>query len=258
MIPEERRNRVVDYIKLKKTATISEISNKFDISEITVRRDFDKLSRQGIIKKVYGGAAVINTFLIEPIFLQRIHENREEKKRIAAEAVKRISDGDIILIESGSTCLELVKFLPQRKSIKVITTGPHILNALCDLRRAGKFDGEIICCGGIWRKEPDIFVGPQAMDFFNSIKINTAFFGVVAINLKDGWMASNIFEAELTKKIICSAEKIIGITVHPKFEKMSFTKIGPLTLFNEIITDNDLEPEILERYRKAKINITVC
>jgi DeoR/GlpR family transcriptional regulator of sugar metabolism len=258
MIPEERRQKIVDYIESKKTATIPEIGKEFGVSEITVRRDLNSLSSQGMIRKTYGGATAVNTFIQEPVFLQRIYENREEKKRIAAEAVRRISDGDTVLIESGSTCLELVKFLSQKKDIRVITTAPHILNALCDLKRAGRFEGEILCCGGLWRQEPDIFVGPQAMSFFDSIRINIAFFGLVAINLKDGWMGSNIFEAELTKKIISSSEKIIGVTVHTKFEKISFTKIGSLTLFSEIITDNNLPPETLERYRKAMINVTVC
>jgi len=258
MIPEERRNKIVDYIKLKKTATISEISNKFDISEITVRRDLDKLSKQGIIKKVYGGAAVSDSFSREPILFRRMHEYIDEKKRIADEAIKRISDGDTILIESGSTCLTLVNNLPQRSNINVITAAPHIVNALSNLRRDSKFNGEVLCCGGIWRGDPDdIFVGPQAINFFDSIKIRIAFFGIVAINLIDGWMAPSVFEAELTKKIISSSEKVIGVTHHSKFNRISFTKIDPVGLFDEIITDSGLGKEDLKKYQKV-VKITLC
>jgi DeoR family transcriptional regulator of aga operon/DeoR family myo-inositol catabolism operon transcriptional repressor len=256
MIPEKRRLKIANYIKLKKVVTNSEISKEFGISEITVRRDFDRLLDKGIIKKIYGGAATTESFMQEPVFVKRVKENIEEKKKIASEAIKRISDGDVVLIESGSTCLELVKLLPQKKNITIITTAPHILNALRNLKRNGDLDGEVLCCGGIWRDKPDIFIGPQAIHFFNSLRINIVFFGIVALDLEEGWMVSSIHEAEITKKIVSCSEKIIGITVSNKFNKISLSKVGSLTLFNEIITDNDLKPEILKKYKSANINIT--
>lgn len=257
MIPEERRNKIVEYIRSKETATIPEVVKKFKIAEITVRRDFDILSKKGVIKKIYGGASIKSNVFREPFFLKRINDNREEKKRIAAEAVKKISNGDTILIESGSTCLELVKILEQKKNIKVITAAPHIVNMLCDLKRENRFNGEILCCGGIWKGEPDdLFIGPQAINFFDSIRINTAFFGIVALNLKDGWMAPSSFEAELTKKIVTSSMKVIGICDHTKFNRISFTKVGPISLFNEIITDKGIDKQDLKKY-SANIRITI-
>jgi DeoR family transcriptional regulator, fructose operon transcriptional repressor len=258
MIPEKRRYNIVDYIKEKKTVTISEISNEFNISEITVRRDFDKLSQKGLIKKSYGGATIANDFLPEPVFLRRISENKDEKRRIAKEAVKRITDNSTVLLESGSTCLEIAKVLPQNKNIKIVATAPHIINVLCNLKRSKDSDGEILCCGGIWKKEPDIFIGPQAEDFFDSIKVDIAFFGIVALSLKDGWMVPNLFEAQLTKKITSCAGKIIAVTDHTKFDKISFSKIGPINLIDEIITDSGLDEEIYKKYTKAGVKITIC
>jgi len=258
MIPQARRNKILEYIRRKKTVTIDELAVEFDISEVTIRRDLTGLSKENQIMKVYGGAAFKDFPAREPIFLQRIHENLSEKRRIAIEAEKRISNGDIVLIESGSTCLELAKHLYAKKDLKIITTCPHILNALCDLKRAGKINGDILCCGGIWREEPDIFIGPQAINFFNDLKINIAFFGLVALNLNDGWMGSNSFEAELTKKIISVSEKIVGITVSSKFERVSLASIGPVTLFDEIITDNGITKSIFEKYIDKNIKITLC
>jgi len=257
MIPEERRNKIVEYIRSKETAALPEISKKFKIAEITVRRDFNILSKLGVIKKVYGGATIKSNFFQEPIFLKRINDNREEKRRIAKEAVKRISDNSTILLESGTTCLELAKLLEQKKNINVITAAPHIVNILCDLKRENKFYGEVLCCGGIWRGDPDdLFIGPKAMNFFDGIRISIAFFGILAINLKDGWMAPSSFEAELTRRIVSSSEKVIGITDHSKFNRISFTKIGPVGLFDEIITDTGLSKEDLEKYQN-EVKITI-
>ncbi len=257
MIPEERRNKIIEYIYSKKTVTISEISKKFDISEITVRRDFDILSKSGKIKKIYGGAAKSQDANKEPYFFRRINLNIEEKKKIAAEAVKRINDGNTVLLESGSTCLELAKLLKYKKGLNVITAAPHIINILCNLKNNNDFNNEIFCCGGVWRGEPDdLFVGPQAIRFFDDIKIDIAFFGLLAINLEYGWTASSIYEVELTKKIISSSDKVIGISDSSKFNKKSFIKIGSLDLFNEIITDCSLSEENKERYGK-KVNLTL-
>ncbi|MHB8279943.1 MAG: DeoR/GlpR family DNA-binding transcription regulator [Candidatus Humimicrobiaceae bacterium] len=258
MITQARRNKILEYMRRKKTVTIDELVEEFDISDVTIRRDLTRLAKENHIKKVYGGATFLDFLVREPVFLQRIHENINEKTRIAVEAGKRISDGDIVLIESGSTCLELAKHLEMKKDLKIIATCPHILNMLCDLKRVGKINGDILCCGGIWRQGPDIFIGPQAISFFNDLKINIAFFGLVALNLKDGWMGSNSFEAELTKKIISVSEKIIGITVSSKFERVSLANIGPVTLFDEIITDNNLDIDVYKKYKDANIKVTLC
>lgn len=257
MIPTDRRNKIVDYIRNKKTATIQELCKQFNISEITLRRDFNILVEGGIIKKVYGGATINNNIPVEASLLKRMGKNIEEKRKIASEAIKRISDGDTILLESGTTCLEVVKLFEDKKNVNVITASPHIINMVCSMKRENKFNGELLSCGGLWRGEPDdIFVGPHAISFFDHIKINISFFGIFAINLEDGWMAPSIFEAELTKKIIKCSDKIIGIADHTKFNNVSLTNIGPLNLFDEIITDNGLSKEDIKKYGNV-IKITI-
>jgi len=256
MIPEKRRKDIIDYVNMQGFVTIQELSKVYGCSEVTVRRDLDILSKSNLINKIYGGVSSKERIINEPVFLENIKRDVEEKRLIAEEASKRISNGNVVLLESGSTCLELVKFLAYKKNLKVITTGLHILNAVTDLQRNGIFDGEVLCCGGIWKKDPDIFIGPQAIEFFKNIRIDVSFFGIVAISLDHGWAVPNILEAELTNKIISCSEKIIGITIHSKFEKSSFYHIGALNIFNEIITDKNINKTILNRYIDNKINVT--
>ncbi len=256
-IPEIRRSKIVDYLSTRKKVTLNEISKEFNISHITARRDFNILSEEGFIRKIYGGIELRNNISVEPELFTRMNKNVEEKERIAKEASKRINDGDTILIESGTTCLELLKNLKDKKRLNVITAAPHILNSLCNLKRNGTFEGELYCCGGIWRGDPDdIFVGPQAESFFNHIKITIAFFGIFSISLKDGWTVSSYYESELTKKIIEASDKVIGIAHNSKFEKSSLIKIGKIDLFDEIITNTGLNESLLSQYQlKTKIVI---
>ena len=148
-----------------------------------------------------------------------------------------------------------MKLLPQRKKIKVITAAPHILNAVIDLKRNNKFDGKIICCGGIWQEDPDdFFAGPQSSRFFEGLKIDIAFFGIFSIDFKDGWTTPNMFEVELTKTIINASNRVIGLTDHSKFNRSGFSKIGEIDLFDEIITDDGIDQKDLTRYgQRVKI-----
>jgi len=144
--------------------------------------------------------------------------------------------------------LELTKLLVHKKKLKVITWGLHILNALCNMNRNGSFDGEIICCGGIWRKDPDILMGPQFVKFFDEIIIDKAFFGIVALNLEYGWMGTSLLEVELTKKVLSISEKVYGVMISSNFEKVSIARIGPIDLLDYVITDNKISPELLDKY----------
>jgi DeoR/GlpR family transcriptional regulator of sugar metabolism len=258
MIPEERRQKISDYIKAERTVSINQIGKKFNISEITIRRDLDKLSKQGAINKVYGGATIGNPYLKESSLYKRMKENVEIKKRIAFEAFKRISEkSTTIAMIAGSTTLELVKLLEQRGNINVVTVSPHILNALCDLKRQNKFNGEIICTGGIWRNDPDdLFVGMHAINFFDNVRIGVSFLGLLAIGLENGLMCNSTFEAELIKKIISASEIVIGICDHTKFGKTAFAQIGPINLLDEIITDKELDEKIFTSFNK-KVKITL-
>ena len=257
LIPVERRQQIIDYLLLKKIATISEISKKFNISEMTVRRDLIILIKEELLEKVFGGV-MVNTKSREPLFNQRIVTNILEKKKIAQEALKRINDNDVIFIESGTTCLELAKLLNSKKNITVITAAPHILTELRNLKNNNNFNGEIMCCGGYLRGDPDdIFIGERAIEFFNNIKINITFFGILAINFKDGWMVSSSFEAELVRKVASVSNKTIGIMDSSKFNNTSFSKVGPINLLNEIITDNKYINKNIKNDIGKRIKLTV-
>lgn len=118
------------------------------------------------------------------------------------------------------------------------------------MSRKNEFNGDILCCGGLWQKDPDDFLaGPQTLKFFDGLKIDIAFFGIFAIDFKDGWSTPNIFEVDLTLKIINNSKKVIGITHHSKFNKTGFSRIGPISLFDEIITDSGFKTEDLNNYQ---------
>jgi DeoR/GlpR family transcriptional regulator of sugar metabolism len=257
MYPEDRRNQILNFIRNRDFTDVQEISKKFSVSDITARRDLIILAKSGLINRVYGGAKSSVQTVNEPVFNEHIKEYRQQKQSIAREAIKHIKDGDTVFLDSGSTVLELAKMMVSKKNLKVITWGLHILNAMSDLSRKGDFDGEILCCGGTWRKNPDLFLGPQSLRFFDDIIINKAFLGIIAVNLEFGWMGISLTEVEAVKKIMSVSEYTIGLMISSNFGKTAIAKIGALDSMPCIITDNGADPETLNLYRTKGLNIIV-
>ena len=258
MYPEDRRTRILNYINSRDFTDVSQIAEKFKVSEITARRDLLILAKSRLINRVYGGVKSSIPAVSEPVFTEHIKEFHKQKQQVAREAIKYINDGETIFLDSGSTILELAKLLPQKKNLKVITWGLHILDMLCDLARKGEFDGEILCCGGTWRKDPDLFIGPQSIRFFDDIIINKAFLGIIAVNLDFGWMGSSLIEVEATKKIMSISEKVIGLMISRNFGKTAIARIGPLESLPVVITDNETDINTFKKYSSKGLEIIVA
>ncbi|OQA21351.1 MAG: Glucitol operon repressor [Actinobacteria bacterium ADurb.Bin346] len=259
MYPEDRRAKILNYINSRDFTDVPQIAEKFKVSEITARRDLLILTKSGLINRVYGGVkSSPPASAAEPVFTEHLKEFKEQKQQIAKEAIKYINDGDTVFLDSGSTLLELARLLPQKKNLKVITWGLHILDMLCDLARKGDFDGEILCCGGTWRKDPDLFIGPQSIRFFDDIIINKAFLGIIAVSLDFGWMGSSLIEVEATKKIMSISEKVIGLAVSGNFSKTAIARIGTLKSLPVVITDSGIDKRTIKQYKGKGLNIIIA
>ncbi|MDD5659094.1 MAG: DeoR/GlpR family DNA-binding transcription regulator [Actinomycetota bacterium] len=255
-IPEKRRIEIRNLIQQEKSVSVEKIAKLFDISPITVRRDLEKLHERGLISKVHGGAIYKDALASEPVFMNRINLFKEEKNRIALEAAKRINDGDSIIIESGRTCQSLVKYLVNKNSLKIATAGFSIAIELLNLLNMGK-DFEISICGGILRAGSSIYVGPHAVNFFNSINVDKSFIGAVAISIKKGLSTATQFDAELSRAIVDSGREIILLTDSSKFGTESYINFMPLTDIDEIITDNNLDKEYAAKIKELGIKLTL-
>jgi DeoR family transcriptional regulator of aga operon/DeoR family myo-inositol catabolism operon transcriptional repressor len=253
-IPEKRIIEVKDLIKREKVVTVERLTEAFGISPITARRDLERLDKEGFLSKVHGGAIYKDAIEPEPVFSEQVKIHRKEKSGIAAEAAKRINDGDIVVLESGSTCLAMVEHLGDKKDIKVSTAGIPLANELWKLSMTKK-DIQVSICGGQIRPDSSIFVGPHAIDFFNSINADIAFISPVGISLDKGISTATELDAELMKAIMGCAHKKLLICDSTKFGKYSYINIAPITDFTEIITDKGLDKKYYKKIKDMGISI---
>ncbi len=255
-IPAKRIIEVKNLIKKEKVVTVEKLSEVFNISPITARRDLEKLDSEGFLTKVHGGAIYREAIEPEPVFFEQVKLQKEEKSEIAAEASKRINDGDIVVLESGSTCLAMVKHLKDKKNIKVSTAGIPLANELWNLSMIKK-DIEVSVCGGLNRPDSSIYVGPHAISFFNNINADIAFVSPVGISIEKGISTATDFDAELMRSIVGCSKKAILLCDSTKFGKYSYINVLPLSGFSEIITDKALGKDYYNKIKDRGIKITL-
>ncbi len=247
---------VKNLISHEKVVTVERLSKAFNVSPITARRDLERLDREGFLKKVHGGAVYKYTIEAEPIFSEQIKLHKEEKSNIAEEASKRINDNDVVILESGSTCLAIVKYLRDKRNIKVSTAGIPIANELWKLSMIKK-DIEVSVCGGTVRSNSSIYVGPHAINFFDSINADISFLSPVGISIEKGISTATEFDAEIMRAIMRCSKKKILIGDSSKFGKFSYINFAPLNSFDEIITDRSLDRKCYKKIRDTGINIKI-
>lgn len=248
MFAEERRMRIVDIINSGKTVTVEELSRILDVSDSTVRRDLKYLEGKGLIHRTHGGAISPLPTDYEPTFLEKEEERIEEKKAIGMKAASLIEDGDTVIIDSGTTTMEIVKNLSVTRA-KIVTNSPH---AAIELQfRQGI---EVIVTGGILRYETQALVGPMADEFISRIRADKAFIGTNGISL-DGFTTPNVTEAATKRAMVRSAEKVYIAADSSKFNKASFMRFADLDEADCIITDEGLSDDICREFSENGIQI---
>lgn len=257
-LSSDRRQQILEIILEKRSISIDELSNYFPVSSITIRRDLDRLAREGKIRRVHGGAMAPSNIVTAPRSSVQSAHLTDEQLRISEEAAKRIADGDFIIIESGSTCLALTQKLTDKKDLKIVTASPRIAMALADISEKFNNNFEIISSGGVLNIYKNFLLGPHARSFFENIRVDIAFVSVTAIDIDSGITADSVYEAEITKTILekC-AKKRIGLILSKKFGKTSFVKVTSCEVFDEIITNTGISSYIIERFREKGIMITL-
>ncbi|MEW5817498.1 MAG: DeoR/GlpR family DNA-binding transcription regulator [Spirochaetota bacterium] len=240
----------------KRSVTVDSLSEKFPVSRMTISRDLEKLESEGHLKRVRGGAVALSHIVTSPRASIASKTLTEEQKHIGREAGKRVSDGDFIIIESGSTCLAVVENLIEKDHLKIVTASPMIAVRLAAITEQFNKNFEIVLSGGILNVYKHFLLGPFAMQLFENIRVDIAFLSVTAIDYEAGVTADDVNESAVSKLILekCS-KKNIGLITSSKFNQISFVKVADITVFDEIITDSNLDFETVEKFESKNITM---
>lgn len=254
MFQEERLQKIGDMVKQKKFCSINELCASFDISKATARRDLKTLAERNILCLTRGGAkdvAIGTTY--EPPYTEKKNINHEEKVRIANKACSFIKYGETVILDSGTTALEMAGVLEFMQGITVATNDILVACKLANAR-----DIELTVIGGSIRKNYYTTIGYFAQFALEHINADKAFLGVDALDVKKGCMITNMEEVIIKKLIMKSAREKIVICDHSKFENVAFMNLCTVNEIDMIITGSELNKNVYSQFVDAGINIILA
>lgn len=220
MIPYERQQAILDKMK-NGIVYISDLSEFFNVSDITIRRDLKELEKQGLIKILQGGAATSVNTTKETDFKQRAVLYSEEKEMIGKLAADCVNDNDTVFIDAGSTTISMFKFL-QDKHVTIYTNGyNHIAEAL-------KYNLDVTLIGGNLRPETSAFIGSLSVRNLELFHFDKCFLGVNGIDLQSGLTNAHEQEALLKLKAINHSKQAYILADESKFNSSSLVKFADL------------------------------
>lgn len=253
LIPAERRNRIREVLRAQGAVKVSELSQRFDVSEITIRRDLERLERNGFLERTHGGAVLSQRMRREPRYTDKDQLHRAEKQTIGRAAAALVDDGDTLLINSGSTTLQVMRHLAGHQDVRVITSNMGGPFAVQDPAF------EVILIGGTFRAQSNSLVGPLATQTLSQVYGSKSFIGVDGISLKYGLTTPVLAEAEVARTMI---ERTRG----PVIVVADYTKLGVVADFmtasldqvDILVTDRGFDEGYREALEELNIQIVIA
>lgn len=249
MLGIERRKEIMEKLKKDHRVLVSELSDLFNVTEETIRRDLDKLESEDLIRRNYGGA-VLNDYISEDLsFLRRSAINSKEKELIAQKAMNFINDNSSIMMDSSTTGLALLNRLRIRSNITIITNS---------IRLAYDFTNSqfhIISTGGSLRAKSFALTGSVTCNTLKNYYVDFAILSCKGIDIDKGVMESNEEESIVKQIMIEQAQKVILLVDHSKFNKVSFAKTCDFSSISILVTDTAPSKEWQEYLEEQQIKL---
>lgn len=255
MMVVERRRVIKDLLMKNKSVKVAELVEMLQVSEETIRRDLNFLESEGIAEKNYGGAILAEDIhhltRILPVN-ERKAQFADEKQAIGEAAAKLISDGQIIILDAGSTTWNIAKHI-SNKGLTIISNAMNIVEE-CSLDETAS----IYLLGGKLRRNSMSFVGPQAEVELRNYHADFVFLGTSGISIRHGFTSSDLYEAEIKRAMVSAGKKIVVVAAHNKLEKAGLTSFCSFEQTDILITTDRADKEILKEIEKKGVDIIVA
>ncbi len=254
MLSEQRRILIVGELQQNGLATVHDLAQRLDVSEVTIRRDLERLDRTGEVVRVHGGAMVRrHGTSFEPLWDTKVALRNESKKRIGEAAASRVRPGETILLDSGTTTLCVAQAL--RVPCCVVAVDVKIALELASRSPSDAIQTLIV--GGEVRPGFYSTTGHFALEMLAQLHVDRAFLGADAIDVDAGVTNATVQGTGIKKAIIASANEVVLVADASKLGLVALSKVAALTEVDLWITDEGQDPEALERVRRTGLKVEV-
>lgn len=246
MRPKQRRELILAEV-LAGDGQVAELSQRFGVSESTIRRDLHSLTQEGHVARTYGGA-ILNPRAIESSLDEKQLRNFREKDAIAALAAELVQESDVVILDAGTTTGRLARYLRARNDLTVITNAVNVLNALSDA------DGpEVVVLGGGLRRINQALLGGLAESNLSRLRADRVFLGAEGISAHWGISCPTMAQSYLKELMLEQADDVYVLADHTKLGGTPFAYCAELDRPYTLITDSAASPEQLSEFRHSDL-----
>jgi len=251
MLTAERRQLILERLRRDGKIVAAELSESLAVSPDTVRRDLRELADAGLLRRVHGGA-------LPPVAGARPYEARvgqaPEAKAAMARATSRLfRDGQVILLDSGTTTLEVARHLPPELDATVITNSPPIAVALAEHPKV-----EVAVLGGMLDKEPRALVGAATVEALRSVRADVLVLGICSVHAEVGITVLELEESYVKRAMIANAAEVVAVSSAEKLGSAGPYVIAPVEELTYLVTEADGAAEQLDRFRAAGVEVLLA
>ncbi len=249
MLTAERRNYILGILRRDGKVVARTLSDELGTSEDTIRRDLRELASEGVLQRVHGGALPASPATAS--FAARRDQASSAKYNIAQAAARLIRPGQVVLLDGGTTNLQVAELLPADLQATIITNSPPLAAALADHPRV-----EVIVLGGRLDKHSVVTLGEATLDALGMVRPDLYLLGVCSLHPDVGISAVNLEEAYLKRAMMACSAETIALASPEKLNTAAPYIVGPLTELSEMLTDRDVPDDLLEPYRALGLTVT--
>ncbi len=246
----ERQARIAEVLRSRGACSVEDLARHLGVSGMTVRRDLQTMAEARKVIRTHGGAAPAERVSFEFEFLNRVREHQAAKEAIAAAAADLVSDGQSVMLDSGTTTLALARRLKERQKLTVITTSLPIASELqfCD-------NIQVLLLGGLLRHDAPDLTGPLTEANLESLRADVAFIGGDAIDLEGNIYNNAPAVGRMLTKMAGSAQRVYVVADSSKIGRTALMRFGRIGSWDGLITDRELKPTMARALRRARVHL---
>lgn len=249
MFAIERQGKIREKLFRDKRVDVVELSQLFSVTEVTIRRDLDKLEQEGFLIKTYGGAVVNKEYLLKLNPIEQDDNTLDEKRMIGKIASQMIDNGEAIFLSPGTTCLEIARNIKDKR----ITVVTNDLMIGYELRNSSGI--KVIVTGGDLKQSTSTLVGGFALQALNGMFITKAFVEVKGVNFDSCYTVDSHEEVMLIHEVKKISNEIIVVADYTKFNRTAFVRLSDLTMAKKVISNKQIPVEFKKFYFEHSIKL---
>lgn len=248
MLKDERQQRILESLRQNGRVLANELSQRFGVSEDTIRRDLRELAEAGQLQRVHGGGLPHSSAAVT--YHERVGKASEAKEAIARAAVKLVQPGMVLLLDGGTTTLAVARQLPDHLRITAVTNSPLIAAELA------VHDGiEVLMIGGRLYKESLVTTGVAAVEALHALHADLCMLGICSLHPDVGITTPDLEESLTKRAMMAASSQVAALADSEKLNTVSAHVVAPITTLTYLVTEPTLPDDLLDEYRMAGVTV---